>query len=195
MNHTPEIKSAVQFAARKHHGQMRMEAEPLPYVTHLFSTALLIAEDHDDDEVVIAALLHDVIEDTGTTKEEVAQTFGKRVAEIVATVSEPKEIGGKKLEWRERKKQYLTQLALGTNDALLVSIADKIDNIESKLESLTKEGPGFLQHWSQPSESYSWFHGAVLNLAQERLPEHALTKRLAQAVKKEDKVYQILARA
>ena len=110
MNHTPQIKKAIQFAARKHHGHMRQEAEPLPYITHLFSVALLVAEDGADDDVVTAALLHDTIEDTSTTREEIAQAFNERVALLVEAVSEVKEKEGKKLEWKERKAAYLANL-------------------------------------------------------------------------------------
>jgi len=189
MNHTPEIRKAIQFAAKKHHGQVRVGKEELPYVTHLFSVALLLAEDEGDDEVVIAGLLHDTIEDTGTREDEIALAFGARVASIVATVTEPKEEVGKPLEWKERKKRYLTQLELGSDEALLVSVADKIDNIESKLESFKHEGPEFLGAWSQPAESYIWYHGAVLNMAKERLPKHPLTKRLAEAHQREQETF------
>src|SRR3989344_3851612 len=50
MNHTPQIEKAIRFAARKHHGQFRAESDPLPYITHLFSTALLVAEDGAEDD-------------------------------------------------------------------------------------------------------------------------------------------------
>jgi (p)ppGpp synthase/HD superfamily hydrolase len=178
MNHTPKIRKAIQFAARKHHDQLRLEAEPLPYITHLFSAAILVAEDGSaSDEVVIATLLHDTLEDTETTEEEIASAFGGRVLELVKTVTEPKEVE----DWKERKKRYLAQLALGSDDALLISIADKIDNIESKLEAYAREGAELLKRWKQPPESYLWYHGAVLNMAEARLLKHPLTKRLAEA--------------
>ena len=139
MNHTPQIKKAIQFAARKHHGQFRNEAEPLPYITHLFSVALLVAEDGADDDVVTAALLHDTIEDTGTTREEIAVAFNERVAQIVESVSEDTS-----LAWKARKDAYLTRLAQASSDAVLVATADKIDNIESKIEALETEGEAIL---------------------------------------------------
>ncbi|HVW82747.1 MAG TPA: HD domain-containing protein [Candidatus Paceibacterota bacterium] len=181
MNHTPEIKKAIQFAARKHHDQMRLEAEPLPYITHLISAALLVAEDGDvPDEVVIATLLHDTLEDTQTNEEELARAFGSQVLALVKTVTEPKEIE----DWKERKKRYLAQLTLGSDDALLISMADKIDNIESKLEAYAREGPALLKRFHDQKEN-EWYHGAVLRMGQERLPAHPLTKRLAQAHAKE----------
>ncbi|MFZ1075562.1 MAG: HD domain-containing protein [Minisyncoccia bacterium] len=185
MNHTPQIKKAIQFAAKKHNGQMRREAEPLPYITHFFSVALLVAEDSDgqsgaDDDVVTAALLHDTIEDTGTMREEIAAVFNERVATLVESVSELKEIDGKKLGWRERKEDYLRRLEEANDDAVLIAVADKIDNIESKIEAYAKEGESLLARWRQPSADYAWYHGEALRIAQKRLPEHRLTKRLAE---------------
>ena len=188
MNHTPQIKRAVQFAARKHHKQMRISSTadaPLPYITHLFSVALLVAEDGAEDDVVTAALLHDTLEDTETTPEEIVAMFNERVLNLVLAVSEIKELDHKKIEWRERKTAYLANLLQASDDAVLIAIADKIDNIESKLEEFEREGPSFLKNWRQPSADYLWFHGDALRIAQMRLPEHPLTKRFTEAHRRE----------
>lgn len=189
MNHTPQIKKALQFAARKHQGHLRQEAEPLPYITHLFSVALLVAEDGADDDVVTAALLHDTLEDTETAREEIVAAFNERVATLVESVSEVKEKDGKKLDWRERKTVYLAALETVPTEAVLIAIADKIDNIESKLEAFEKEGETLLQRWAQPAGEYLWFHGETLRIAQTRLPEHRLTARLAEALAKESAAF------
>ncbi|TSA44201.1 bifunctional (p)ppGpp synthetase/guanosine-3',5'-bis(diphosphate) 3'-pyrophosphohydrolase [bacterium] len=180
MNHTPQIKRAIQFAARKHHGQMRLEKEPLPYITHLFSVALLVAESGASDDVVTAALLHDTIEDTDTAREEIVEAFNEHVAELVESVSEIKQKDDKRLEWKEIKEHYLTHLEDSSDDAVLISVADKIDNIESMLEAYEKEGESFLRHWEHPYEEHVWFHGEVLRIALKRIPNHSLTKRLAE---------------
>lgn len=188
MNHTPQIKKAIQFAARKHHGQLRKETEPLPYITHLFSVALLVAEDGADDDVVAAALLHDTLEDTDTTREEIVATFNERVAVLVESVSEQKEQDGKKLDWKERKVNYLARVEHASDGAVLISLADKIDNVESKMEAYATEGEALLTRWSQPPEAYLWFHGEVLRIGQTRLPKHHLTARLTEAHARERKV-------
>lgn len=186
MNHTPQIKKAIQFAARKHHGHFRKEVEPLPYITHLFSVALLVAEDGADDDTVSAALLHDTLEDTETTREELVSAFNERVVELVEAVSEQKKThAGEPIPWKERKIGYLAQLEGAHDEALLISIADKIDNIESKLEAFSKEGSAVHGQWSQSPESYLWFHGEVVRIAEERLPTHRLTKRLREAHERE----------
>lgn len=183
MNHTPQIKKAIQFAARKHHGHMRVagaQDEPLPYITHLFSVALLVAEDGVHDDVVTAALLHDAIEDTGTTREEIAEAFNEQVAELVSAVSEMRGEGGERLDWRQVKEHYLTGMERASDDAVLIVIADKIDNVEGRVEGYEQAGDAFLAHWSQPNEEYLWFYGEALRIAEARLPEHPLTKRYAQ---------------
>ncbi len=184
MQHTPQIKKALQFAARKHHGQLRRETEPLPYLTHLVSVALLVAEDGAHDDVVSAALLHDTIEDTGTTKEELARAFNETVAALVEHVSEPK---GR--PWKERKTAYLAHLETAPTDALLIAAADKIDNIESKLEAYEREGQALLTRWKQPTSDYLWMHGETLRIVRARLPEHPLTKRLAEACAREREAF------
>ena len=181
MNHTPQIKKAIQFAARKHHGHMRQETEPLPYITHLFSVALLVAEDGADDDVVTATLLHDTLEDTDTTREEIVAAFNEHVALLVESVSEIKEKDGIKLNWKERKTHYLAQVERASDGAVLIAIADKIDNIESKLEAFQKEGETLLKRWKQPVEEYLWYHGEVLRIARARLPKNRLTARLVEA--------------
>ncbi len=189
MNHTPQIKKAIQFAARKHHGHLRQEREPLPYITHLFSAALLVAEDGADDDTVTAALLHDTLEDTETTRDEIVEFFNERVAELVEAVSEIKERDGIQIDWKERKQQYLTQLENASAEAVLIAIADKIDNIESKLEAYQEEGVAFLERWTQPIASYLWYHGEVVRIARERLPKHRLTARLVEVHGKEQEVF------
>ncbi len=176
MNHTPEIKKAIQFAAHKHHGQMRIAHDgPMPYITHLFSVALLVAEDGASDDVVIAALLHDTLEDTDTTRAELAEAFGEHVAMLVEAVTES---FGKDLSWKDRKQAYLSRIEEADPDALLIAIADKIDNIEDRIAEHEKEGETFFSHWSQPNEEYLWFYTECLRIAENRLPDQPLTKRL-----------------
>lgn len=184
MNHTPQIKKAIEFAAKKHQTHVRNGADALPYVTHLFSVALLVAEDGADDDIVCAALLHDVVEDTGTSWEEVAAAFNQRVADMVAEVSEPKDV-----PWKERKQTYLAQVEAASEGALLIATADKIDNLESKIAGFQREGGTFLGNWRQPPADYIWFNGEALRIAQQRIPEHRLTKRLASLHEREKTLF------
>src|SRR3989344_6027327 len=190
MNHTPQIKKAIQFAAKKHNGLYRKDGERLPAVTHLFSVALLVAEDGADDNVVIAALLHDTLEDTTTTAGEIEEQFSLTVRTLVETVSETThDTSGKRLSWRERKESYFKKLETAPVDALVIMAADKIDNIESKLAAFKAEGPRIFKRWAQPALEYLWYHRTALDLAQKRIPTHPLTKRLAEAHMRENVVF------
>jgi (p)ppGpp synthase/HD superfamily hydrolase len=176
MNHTPRMKEAIRFTLKKHDGQYRKEAERWPYATHVLFAAMLLAEAGADEDIVIAALLHDTIEDTDTSPAELEARFGSRVRALVEAVTEPPKGS---VSWREAKEKYLAQIAAADDDALLVSMADKIDNIEAKMEAFEREGPALLQRWALPPAEYLWYHGEVARMAEERLPAHPLTKRLS----------------
>jgi (p)ppGpp synthase/HD superfamily hydrolase len=186
MNHTPRMKEAIRFTLKKHDGQYRKEMERWPYATHVLFAAMLLAEAGADEDVVIAALLHDTIEDTQTTADEIEQKFGVRVRHIVEAVTEPPKTT---TAWRDAKEKYIAQVTAADTDALQVSIADKVDNIEAKIEAFEREGLELLKQWSQTPQDYLWYHGSILALAQERLPEHPLTKRLAEAYAQEEALF------
>lgn len=191
MNHTLEIRKAIQFAARKHHGQMRVASieGPLPYIIHPFSVALLVAENNTDDDVAIAALLHDTLEDTETTYKEIVESFNTRIADLVESVSEVKEKNGIPYNWKDRKLNYLERLESSSVDAILISVADKIDNIESKIDSFERGGEIILTRWKQASKEYCWYHGEVLSIAERRLPGHLLTRRFVEVYAREKEVF------
>jgi (p)ppGpp synthase/HD superfamily hydrolase len=186
MRHTPRIKAAVQFALKKHDGQYRKESEKWPYATHLILVGMLLTEAEADEDTVIAGLLHDTIEDTKTTEEEIRAAFGSRVLELVTAVTEPSQSS---MEWQDRKDAYLAKLSEADDSALLISIADKIDNVESKIEAYGRQGEALLGEWSQAPEKYLWFHGAVAEMAQKRLPNNILTKRLLEACAREKELF------
>ncbi len=182
MIHTLQVRKALQFAARRHHGQLRREADSLPYITHPVSVALLLADGGADEDTIIAGLLHDTIEDTKTTAEEITAEFGTAVTELVLAVSEPKtNEKNELLSWKERKQAYLSQLSSASDSAVLVSMADKIDNIESKSAALEQEGPSLHEQWTQPLSEYLWFHGSVLEEAKKRGLKGVLLTRLEEA--------------
>lgn len=174
---------AIEFAAWKHDGHKRLGMHALPYNTHLFSVALLVAEDGVSEDAVTAALLHDTLEDTNTTYEELVGVFNPYVAALVFEVSEKK-----KLPWMDRKMEYLSRLKHASDDALIITLADKIDNLESKFEGVMREGRSMLTYWPHPPEAYAQVNQATLHIALERLPFHRLTTRLAELCEREYKM-------
>jgi guanosine-3',5'-bis(diphosphate) 3'-pyrophosphohydrolase len=120
------VLKAAQFAAKKHKGQTRDDRDKSPYIDHPESVARLIAEvgGIDDPEILAAALLHDTLEDTDTTAEELEAAFGKRVCRLVQEVSDDK-----KLQKKERKQRQIEHAAKLPPDAVLIKLGDKISNV------------------------------------------------------------------
>ena len=124
------VSEAADFAARRHTGQQRKGRGNEPYVNHLAEVAnlLSIATDGAAAELVAAGWLHDTIEDTATTREELAQKFGERVAALVVEVTDdmilPKD---------QRRQKQIVDAPRKSPGAKLIKIADKISNIRARI--------------------------------------------------------------
>jgi len=126
------VARALDFAARKHSNQRRKGEAGEPYVNHLAEVAWLVAEatEGQDTIAVLAALLHDAIEDTPTTREELEREFGSEVADIVVEVTDDKT-----LPKAERKRLQVETAPRKSRRAKLVKIADKTSNVRSIAKS------------------------------------------------------------
>ena len=126
MNDAAAILKAAHFAADKHRTQRRKDAEASPYINHPIAIAHVLAAEGDVTEiaVLVAALLHDTVEDTETTSVELESLFGTEVAGIVAEVTDDKSIPK-----AERKHLQVSKAASKTRGAKLVKLADKISNL------------------------------------------------------------------
>ena len=125
MTHTLILKAA-HFAAKKHRDQRRKDKHASPYIIHPISVALAIAQIGrvDDPEILAAALLHDTLEDTETTPEELEAEFGKKVCEYVLDVTDDKTLP--KDERKRRQIEHAKELSPG---AALIKLGDKISNV------------------------------------------------------------------
>lgn len=126
------ILKAAQFAARKHRDQRRKDAAASPYINHPLMLANILREEGkvEDTMVVAAALLHDTIEDTETSYEELRGQFGDEIAEIVAEVTDTKW-----LKKASRKRLQISKAARASHGAKLVKLADKISNLRDIVAS------------------------------------------------------------
>jgi guanosine-3',5'-bis(diphosphate) 3'-pyrophosphohydrolase len=125
------ILTAAHFAAEKHSGQRRKGAAAEPYINHLIEVAELVASvQPNDTNLVIAALLHDAIEDAGVSKEEMFQAFAKDVADLVMEVTDDKS-----LLKSERKRLQIVHAPELSVRAQVIKLADKISNLRAILNS------------------------------------------------------------
>lgn len=121
-----KILAAIAFAADKHRNQRRKDAAASPYINHPIALANVLANEAgiDDERVLIAAILHDTVEDTETTAQELVRHFGQEVADIVLEVTDDKS-----LLKAERKQQQIDHAPTISRRAKLVKLADKICNL------------------------------------------------------------------
>ena len=153
----PRFMRAFEFAAKEHSGQTR-KASTIPYLAHLMGVASLVFEAGGDEDLAIAALLHDVVEDCGGAPmlKEVRRRFGKRVADIVDGCTDAYEIP--KPPWRERKESYLRRLKKENADTRLVSVADKLNNIRSILADYRIVGESVWSRFHGGRDETLWYY-------------------------------------
>ena len=157
----PRFQRAFQFAGEKHAGQTR-KASSIPYIAHLMGVASLVLEFGGDEDLAIAALLHDVVEDCGGAPmlKEVRRKFGSRVAKIVEgctdSDTEPKP------PWRERKETYIRHLESADAETRLVSAADKLNNVRSILSDYREVGESIWDRFNGGREGTLWYYRALL---------------------------------
>jgi len=126
------VSEAADLAARRHNGMARKGRGNEPYINHLAEVANLLAivTDGADAELVAAGWLHDTIEDTETTREELAQKFSERVADLVTEVTDDMS-----LPKAERRQKQIVDAPHKSPSAKLIKIADKISNIRARIHS------------------------------------------------------------
>lgn len=191
--YSPTFIEALQFAAEVHVTQTR-KSTTVPYVSHLLAVAGIVMEAGGGETEAIAALLHDSIEDADITHAELERRFGADVARIVHSCSDyvPELDGPEKPEWSIRKKAYVVRLATEPEDAMLVSVADKIHNGESILHDLDTEALAVAagqmiekcvwQRFNASPTQIAWYYAAVLEAVEGRLDNPYAVGRLARLV-------------
>ena len=154
-------QKAMLLASTLHRDDTR-KGTAIPYISHLLQVAGLVLEAGGDDDLAIAALLHDTLEDHGDkiTSEDIERDFGPRVAKIVkdcsdAVVSATKP---KKAPWRERKEVYLSRICEKSPDSLLVSTADKVHNARSIADDYERHGEELWARFNGGKDGTQWYY-------------------------------------
>lgn len=156
------IKEAAAFAEKAHKGAVR-KGTKIPYITHPLDSAVIISMMTDDQEMIAAALLHDTLEDTGVTYEDLKERFGVRVAELVAECSEDKSKG-----WQERKETTLEKLKTADRDVKLLALSDKLSNLRNTARDYILLGEEIWQRFNvKEKEKHAWYYRAMVELLKE----------------------------
>jgi (p)ppGpp synthase/HD superfamily hydrolase len=175
------FEQALLFATRKHATQSR-KGTPAPYISHLMGVAGLVLEAGGDEDLAIAALLHDVVEDCGGTSmlKEVRRRFGKRVAHVVQGCTDTDQ--DPKPPWRERKENYIKHLRTANADVHLVSAADKVHNARHILTDYYEVGEPIWDRFNGKRDGTLWYYRALLKEFRRR-KTNRLVNELARVVK------------
>ena len=182
---TERTERAIAAALEAHQGQTRKGDGQLPYVVHPVTVGLILSRYTDDEDTIIAGLLHDVLEDTPMREEAIERDFGPKVLGIVKDVTEP-DVPGR--SWETRKDRYLRQLERAPRGALLVACADKIANLISMIAAHSRHGDGLWERFIAPPAQKLGFYRQVYALVRAAWPTcpmlRELGNRLSEAERK-----------
>jgi guanosine-3',5'-bis(diphosphate) 3'-pyrophosphohydrolase len=158
---TLRLERAMRWAAQSHHGQTRRNSQT-PYFEHVAAVALVLVGAGFDEDVVIAGLLHDLVEDTAVTLDDVTTRFGTAVAELVRHCSEVKiDAAGKKRPWIDRKRDHLAALALAPFEARAIILADKLHNLISIELDIEENRPVWSEFHAERSQVIWYYHTTI----------------------------------
>ena len=165
------INHALRIAARAHEGQYRKGSDT-PYVAHPVAVALISQRYYSDEEVFIAALLHDVLEDVPKwtySESDMRRDFGDAVTEIVKDVSEPRITAPMLTAWLHRKSSYVEHIAATDNPkSLVVSASDKIHNMAEILREYHEKGEGVWRNFHVDKGHEIWFFDEVFQALRQK---------------------------
>ena len=156
----PRLQRAFRYAAEKHAGQTRKKTA-VPYLSHLMAVSSLVLENGGDEDLAIAGLLHDVVEDCGGMPRlrEVERKFGERVAKVVEGCTDS--FTDPKPPWLERKQNYLERLKREDDETRLVSACDKLHNVRTVLSDYREQGESVWQRFAGKREGTLWYYRAL----------------------------------
>ncbi len=162
---------AVKFVAEAHEGHYR-KGTNIPYISHLMNVMKILCENDCETELIVAGILHDVVEDTTVTIDVVERKFGKRVAAIVKDASEPEKVqkgASWNVSWKERKQRSIEYLRTTDNlDKLLVSASDKLDNARAILKDYDEIGDALWTRFNAGKEEQKWYYQSLAKVFLQR---------------------------
>lgn len=150
---------AIQYAVDAHAGQLR-KGTNIPYIVHPMEAAAIVASMTQNEEVLAAAILHDVIEDTGRTRQDIEREFGTTVAAYVASESENKRENLPAAEtWQLRKQETLNRLSNASEPIKMIALGDKLSNLRAIHRDLSVLGNQFWQRFTiTDSSMHAWYY-------------------------------------
>ena len=180
MIYTPNIRKAIWLAMETHeiNNKQKRRGKDIPYITHPLIVGLILATAGAKEEVIIAGILHDTIEDSTeknkVTKEMILGMFGKKVADLVLDVTEQ----DRSITWEKRKKEALDHIENFSHDSILLKSADIVANASEIKEDYNREGNDTFKRFGVPKEKTLEVYSSVAKALIKKWPESPLREDL-----------------
>ncbi len=179
--YSERYEAALTLAARAHRHQTRKGGD-VPYLVHPVHVSVILLRHGFSEDVAIAGLLHDVVEDQGVPLAEIEAAFGPAVTEMVAALSEKKKEAGQPRPWEIRKQEALAQIRQASLEATAVKAADALHSTRSLAADLRRQGPSLWGNFSRGPAKSLWYYRSVAEIVGQRLGDHPLAVELDAAV-------------
>ena len=180
-----KLEKAVEFATRAHEGQVR-KATDVPYIEHPLEVLDIVKELTEDEDVLCAAVLHDVLEDCGIGYEKLEEEFGERVAFLVGQESENKRAElPAELTWRVRKEETIAHLKTAEDDVLKICLGDKLSNARAIKKDFDEIGDKVFDRFNASKEDEIWYYRSIASVLYRRLEMTDMLEELIEIVSNE----------
>lgn len=150
------IHNAIIFAAEMHRNQFR-KGTNIPYIVHPMEVMQILTENNCSTDVIVAGILHDVLEDTSATQEQVSKMFGERVLSLVKSETQSS-VG----TWKDRRYAAVLKIKEDSKDAQMVCCADKLSNIKSIYADMLKIGERVFERFNASKEDVKWYYQSMV---------------------------------
>ena len=161
----PELADVFAFALNEHKNNTRKSGTP--YISHPMDVASILLKENVPYELVMAGLLHDIVEDTNVDIATIVRKYGHKVADHVNAVTEPEELrqaedGDRVKNWKERKEHTIKKMSEAKRETKLLSCADKLANIRDLISDIRMEGDDFWNRFNAPKKDQEWYYRSML---------------------------------
>ena len=164
------LHEAMMMAVEAHKGQVRKGTD-IPYIVHPMEVLQILTAMGADTDLLIAGVLHDTVEDTAVTAEDIRERFGDAVADLVCHHTEDKS-----KSWEERKQVTIDEIRKGDRCVRYLIFADMLSNLRSQWADYQKVGEGLWERFNAPKEKQSWYYSARLDAFHDLMDDECAAK-------------------
>ncbi len=189
INHIEDLNrildKAIKLAVDAHSNQRRKGSD-IPYIVHPLETLAIVSTMTNDEHVLAASVLHDVVEDTDVTIQDIKDQFGEKVAEYVEAESEDKRLGqSEESTWKIRKKETIEDLKTASLEVQMITLGDKLSNVRSMYRDYNRIGDDLWQRFNQKDKNeHAWYYKSICDILSKELSDYDAYKEYQDLVNK-----------